>query len=156
MTHNPYSPPSAPVADAEAAPIAMPWQINVSTWLIGISLVLGIVGFGMEPASLGFDAADDGALIVIMLTMVVAILGAVVLLAICIRRAHRWARIVYSALVLLNLISAYEDVPESFASSWYFGVLYLVAALLDLATVVLLFTPAANAWFRQWRAARRP
>jgi hypothetical protein len=72
-----------------------------------------------------------------------------------ISRGRNWARIVYAVLAALGVILTAIDTPASFSLGWYYGVLYLFSILLDVVTVVLLFLPVSNAWFRRAAASRQ-
>jgi hypothetical protein len=155
MAHNPYSPPSAPTELKEApAVLPSPWQVRAAVWLIWISLAMSLGVYALEPMTPDLEEAlEEEFVLVFAGIFAVVTLGLMALLSYFILRAHRWARIVYSALVVLSLTGAVAEVPETFAQSWYYGVLYLLTIAIDVATVVLLFTPPANEWFRKRREA---
>ena len=156
-THNPYTPPLAPVADSieSAAPVLKPWQVKYAVYLFWASFVFGILSFVLAPDKTGVYAGDALPIQVIVGVFVLATLAFACLLIICIGWGHRWARIIYSALVVWGCIDAYQVLGESFARSWMDGVVYLLASVTDVAGVVLLLTPPANAWFREVAARRR-
>jgi hypothetical protein len=155
MTHNPYAPPSAPVTDSIApAPIVKPWQVTYAVYLFWASFALAILTYVLAPDWTGIEETDDFALQVVIIIFLAAMVAFAALLIVCIGWGHRWARIVYSAFVVWSCIDAYQMVGESFARFWLEGAVYLLSFVTDLAGVVLMFTPPANAWFRalaQWR-----
>lgn len=155
MTHNPYTPPAAAVADtATSALPPRPWQMKAALALILLSLAIGFVSLAMNPEALELGGMNSQQY-VIMGAFCLLFLGLVAGVIACAWRAHRWARIVYSALVVISLIGEFSDLPKAMQQPWVYNVLYLLSLLADCATLVLLFTPAANAWFRAHHVARR-
>ena len=119
MTHNPYAPPIAPVADSNtAAAIVRPWQVKFAVYLFWASFALGLLGFVLVPESTGISSGEPLGLQVIVGAFVVVTLAFVCLLIVCIGWGHRWARIVYAALVLWGCISGFQAYGEILARSW--------------------------------------
>jgi hypothetical protein len=155
MTHNPYTPPAAVVADAATTALPpRPWQMKAALTLILLSLAIGLVSLALNPEALELGGMN-GQQYAIVGTFCLVFLGLVAGVIVCVWRAHRWARIVYSALVVISLMGEFSDLPMAMQQPWVYNVLYLLSILADFATLVLLFTPAANAWFRAHHAARR-
>ena len=155
-THNPYSPPAAQVADASVPAVQRPWQMKVAVRLLWASIVIGLVGIGFEPATISSTIEKLPLFgVVVVLSAMVVMFAMIAVVIVCIARGHRWARIVYSALVALNFIGIYGGVTSSFAISWYYGALYLLGIAVDLTSVILMFSPPANRWFRELTAQRR-
>jgi len=78
-------------------------------------------------------------------------------------KGRNWARITHLVLVIIGMLSygaavvaAYWLVPgeKLFDEDWYLNVLFALETVLNMAGVLLLFTPGANAWYRAMRAAR--
>jgi NADH:ubiquinone oxidoreductase subunit 6 (subunit J) len=65
------------------------------------------------------------------------------------------ARIVHLVFLGIGLLLIYWAMPAVFAKSTVQGVLYIVQTVLNIAGVVLLFTPPASAWYKVLREARR-
>src|SRR5688572_21932016 len=153
MTHNPYAPPATAVSDAPIFPeMPRPWQVKLSLWLIVAALALVIVSLALEimrtiRMGFGFLSVDVPGLMV----MGGLIAGVVLMLAWCINRGHRWARIVYSAFAALFLIAALRDLPALFRPTWYDGAILSLALVLAAISVCLIFTPPSNAWFQRPR-----
>lgn len=155
MSHNPYTPPSAPIEDLEPAVLPTPWQVRAAVWLIWISLAITGVFYaiGPEDPELG-ELRDLGESFLLIIALTLA--GLVIVMALLsyfILRAHRWARIVYAVLVVLGLIGTFGGLIDEFPSGWLDGAMYLLSISVDVTSIVLLFTPPANAWFAKRRAA---
>lgn len=157
MNQNPYAPPSSSVADVEnSVPIERPKPVKTALVLCWISLVLTlplmVEGFlGIMNAGAGEAPA---AYFAILGVFYVAVLVLAVCVIVFIGRARNWARIVYAVLTGLSLISTIASLPAILGRTWYSGPLELLTTAMDVAIVVLLFLPAANAWFRV--RGRRP
>ena len=153
MTHNPYAPPGAVVADAPDPPsMPRPWQVSWASWMCVLSVAAGIPDFTREVVT---DTNRDamGVAWFVLLGIVIAVFAAFAAWVIpSIYRGHRWARVAYCVYALLGILGLFSWLSEKFAVAWYFGVLSLLGTALDLAVVVLLFLPAANAYFDQRRA----
>jgi hypothetical protein len=153
MTHNPYSPPSAPVSDSpEVHPPRgpRPWQVTRAIYLCCLSLafaVPGVVHGILTDESI--EDMDVQLYRVILAAFMALIFAVIVWVVVSIYLGRRWARLVYAALTALGVISAWTDVPEAFSTAWFYGVLYLSSTALDVAIVVLLFMAEPNAWFSQ-------
>lgn len=152
MSHNPYTPPIAPIRDSEPA-TPPPWQVKTAVWLIWISLGISVVFYLVLPEDSDLSALGDSVLLTVALVSLGLAIVVMGLLSFFILRAHRWARIVYSALVVLGLISTIRGVTEEMPDSWIVGVVMLLSIAVDLTSVVLLYTPPANTFFAKRRAA---
>ena len=154
MSHNPYSPPSTPVADIEEARVR-PRAVKVALILfcssIALSLPKGIIDMVRgNPASHTPDLDRLAMMIGLGLVSTVA-----VVLFTALWKGWRWGRIVYAVLVVLSIIGAFTSVPQSFARHWLFGVADVVSNGCDIAAVWMLFH-AGNAWFQPRGRASRP
>jgi hypothetical protein len=152
--HNPYSPPSTPVADLEEVRVR-PWSVKVALILfcsaIALSLPRSIIDLVRgNPASHTPDL--DRMATVIGLTLA-SVLAAILFVALW--KGWRWGRIVYAVLVVIAIIGAFNSVPQNFARHWFFGVADVLSSCADLAAVFLLFT-AGNAWFQPRGKSSRP
>ena len=144
MARNPYSPPTASVADPPpGAPLARPVVIRHAVQLLWISFGVGFLGgiFHSSPSepwtiNVGFMAAFGS----ILAWLIVKIAG-----------RRNWARITYLILAVLSDVDSVTSLQSS--SDLYHahpGVLVLDIAgiVLEAAGLCLLFTRSANAWFR--------
>jgi hypothetical protein len=86
--------------------------------------------------------------VIFTLLVYTPMLALFVVLYVTMARGFRWARIAYSVLTLLGLFGAYKFIPQTFERATYLGVLYVIVGVLGIATLWLLFTAPANAWFR--------
>lgn len=157
MSRNPYAPPAAPVNEVvvESPPPKRPWPVTWAVLLGMLSLAAGTPDLVLDILSEDPEQPVDELYPTLMFGFLALILGLIVFLLIMISRGHNWARIVYTVLAALGIVMAFFDLPASFQLAWYYGVLYLLTTLLDVATVILLFLPLSNAWFRL-AGARRP
>ncbi len=150
MSHNPYSPPTTPVADIEEARVR-PRAVKVALVLYFGSLVFAAPEMiynwrHLETGSESYHIAR-----IAMVTGMVIMLALGTLLFTALWKGWRWGRIVYAGLVAVALIATYSTVPKSFALHWFFGAANLASSCSDMATVFLLFSAAGNAWFRKSR-----
>jgi hypothetical protein len=150
MTHNPFTPPATPVADLPpevAVAPQRPWQVRLAVWICFLSaasqlpalffLVPGWLQQGYAPLYVALNAL-----------IVVCVFVALAAMYVFIYRRHRWARLLYVALVLLDFAFAYKLAPGRLAAGWYWASTYLFVIAADLVNLVLLLSPASNAWFR--------
>ena len=153
MTHNPYAPPTAIVADAPDPPsMPRPWPVTWASWMCVLSMTAAVPDFVREVAN-DHERGSMGALWWVLLVLFIGVFvgfGALVIPAIY--RGRGWARLAYCAFAALGIAGIYWYLSEKFAAAWYFGVLNLLSTALDLAVIVLLFLPAANAYFNLRRA----
>ena len=87
-----------------------------------------------------------------MTVTLVILLALACLVFTAIWKGWRWGRILYAVVVVLGVVSAFTAVPVWFQRSLFLGVTDLLSNLADIAALVMLFTPAANAWFRGSRS----
>jgi cell division protein FtsW (lipid II flippase) len=151
MNQNPYAPPSSAVADVESGvPLERPKPVKLALILCWISLVLAlplIAEASVQEVDAG-DGASSPLYYAVMGLFYVALLVLAAWVIVMIGRARNWARIVYAVLTGLSLISTITSFPEILQRPWYSGPVELLSTVMDLAIVVLLYLPAANAWFR--------
>ena len=170
MPENPYAPPTSEVADVEADMDSMerPRIVSQGIGLLWAYLAIGISQVILEgfvaPASIEDD--PEGALRKfqsIATVVSLAVLAVMALLTWFAWKGRNWARITHLVLVIIGmltygaaLVAAYWLAPEEklFDEDWYLNVLFALETVLNMAGVLLLFTPSANAWYRAMRAAR--
>ena len=148
MTHNPYSPPGTAVTDIDSSvPIERPRGVKVAVILCWISLAIAV--------PLLFEAFDEETQAGLSTTylvgvglFVLALFAFAIWVNISIGRARNWARIVYAVLTGVSLIMAVASPSETLAGDGFSVVAELLSTAMDVVIVVLLFTPAANAWYR--------
>jgi|SRR6185436_4377560 len=155
MAHNPYDPPAATVADVERVPPPVkPWQMKTALAFMWISFTCLVMPGFMHPGSMGSGFApgvrSDFALVLTYLTLIGLLAGLLVFVG----KGQRWARILYVAWVGTNLLRAFKGLPGAVPDPAFERLLYLLNLMMDVATAVLLFLPASNAWFHARRLAR--
>lgn len=150
MSENPYAPPSSQVADIEGdtKSLERPRLVQVGIGLLAIDLLLGVVSL-----------FSNGAPNVLLNVLILGLMGLITWLA---WQGRNWARIVHLVVLLLAVvfttlaIMALRANPalSPGAGQFFFNAWSIAQNLLNLAGVILLFTPPANAWYRAMKAAR--
>ena len=149
MAHNPYTPPSAELADlARGSLPPRPRQVKASLGLVFLSIAISVAGYILDGATPGYERGEPRAFYILLAAYYLVVLGLGALLIFYLARGYRWARIVFSALVGLFVVQEVRELPETLNFEWSFVVLYLLNILVRSACVLLLFSPAANRWFR--------
>ncbi len=148
MSGNPYAPPTAQVANVDPdLPLPRPRAVSLAILFFWISVAVSLPLWFVDGA---VDTSDSDVFAVMVIGWIIgiALLAFTIWVIVSIGRARNWARITYSVLAILGWLMVIVDLPGLVASPWYNWLGYLLNAALDVAIVVLLFTPAANAWFR--------
>ena len=134
MSHNPYSPSTAPLPILPHS--TRPATVAIAAWLFGISYAVGLI---IAITKVGIPRTSP----IIMGLLLGLFVSAGMLLAICSRRNWgRWLVVILIALnvlVLPDLISRNADAQK---------VLYAAQGVLQLASAILLLMPASNRWYR--------
>jgi hypothetical protein len=148
MNNDLYAPPRAAVADVIPGPLmARPWQVTLAVRLCWLSTLLALPAV-IDVLSKTPVGVERPAYLAITLAVYVPLFALSFVLYVLMARGYRWSRIVYSALTLFGLVGIVRYAPDEFARAWYLGVLNILVGLLGAATLWLLFTGPANAWFR--------
>jgi hypothetical protein len=148
MDNSPYAPPQAVVADVIPGPTMIrPWQVRVAVALCWLGTLLTLPEASHE-FLLPHEDVEQSVYVGVLLVAYVPLYALFCLLYVLMARGHRWARVVYAALQLLGYLAMFQTVPASFDRGWLYGVLNVLVGLQGVATLWLLFTGAANAWFR--------
>lgn len=128
---------------ATVMPGTVRWGLGIQ-WLgvvVGaVSVVLALAGFAGTEASVGAGRAGQ-VLLLVGATAAIVVLQAVVLFVA--GRGHNWARIVLLVLCALGLVRAF-----------FAGGGPSIGDLLSIVSVVLLFLPPSNEWYRVMSGAR--
>ncbi len=149
MNNDLYAPPRAAVADVTPGPLmARPWQVTLAVNLAWVCLLLPLPGvYDMLMFEIPADIREP-LFVKFLLTACALLIALYIVLFVSMARGYRWARIVYSVLTLWGMVDTYRSISDSFARAWYFGVLDIGEIVFGAAALWLLFTSAANAWFR--------
>jgi len=149
MSHNPYSPPSAVVADVDA-PLSLerPRPVIMGVRMLWLSLVVGLPGAIYNLVKMDSPAISKAVLIVF--TLVCWAIGFLVFYWIVnsVWKGKNWARIVQLVFIVIGLLFAGIAVPIVFKTGTIMGITYVLQTTLNLAAVTLFFVPLSNAWFR--------
>jgi hypothetical protein len=149
MSHNPYTPPAAVVADVETlTPLARPRHVTIAVHLLWITLVIGVPGAIYSLVTGENSAMSRGMQIAFSLVVWAISWTIAIWLLLSVRKGKNWARIVEAVFLGLGLLFAFWAVRLMFTMGWYMGGIYLLQTVLNTAAVALLFTPSSNAWFR--------
>jgi len=147
QVRNPYSPPTATVADEVVPPRQMPAAIRIALILMAVSLLLDFAIEAIRPASLTESAPGRLSTLALVISAVL-VTGLTAWLAWKIAVGRNWARIVLLVLTILSVPSAILDILP-IVRTWPLGtVLKIVEQCMDIAVVYLLFIPG-RAWFRR-------
>ena len=148
MSENPYAPPSSQVADIEGdtAALVRPLLVKVGIGLLAVELVLSLARLFIDEESL----------------YTAVIIGVMGLITVAAWQGRNWARIVHLALLVLAVVATTVAIAVVRANpelapgggQMFFQPMSLAQNVLSVAGVLLLFTPAANAWYRAMKAAR--
>jgi hypothetical protein len=124
------------------------WSIWINVAILISNPIIGAFDHTLIPA--GYQA---GVIVGIVIGAMVSVLFAVLLYQIYRRR--NWARIVFALLTIVGLLAFTPFVVYEIPTSIN-GALSTLSSIASLATVVMVFTPAANRWFRDRRDAFLP
>jgi hypothetical protein len=147
MERNLYAPPAAPVADPVETRSERPRQVGWAVWLLWISLAGALISSTLDSISL----FTFGGVLMPLISRAIRYL-VTAWINIKVAEGRNWARILVLLWTLAAVVMvAYEwrSTLEILARHSLTEVLDAVKLLLDCTTVVLLFTPAANRWFKQ-------
>lgn len=159
MNDNRYAAPVAAVADIDTTPVVeRPRNVVIGVSLLWVQLALGIPGMINQLTNPPSEIPEGQVRTVALVTMTVVLAGSLLLFSLinwkC-WQGRNWARIVHLVFLCLGLLMVYWALPAVFARSTLQGAVYIVQTVLNIAGVVLLFTPPANTWYQALRAVRR-
>lgn len=151
MSRNPYSPPTAVVADEVVPRPPMPAAVRSALIVIVVSFVVHLVILASEPRTVDVGPDTDRQTVAHLLSLGVSLLVGVALnlwLGWKIAMGRNWARIVLLVLTAISVPFAFVEIVR-IAPDWPLGAgLSVVEQGLDIAVIVLLFVPG-RAWFRK-------
>jgi hypothetical protein len=159
MNDNPYAPPSARVADAEAAgPLERPPSVIRAVYLLWASFVL------IFPSTI-YDVLhpEPDTALGENLSVFASIVGLSALYSYWLNGAAwkgkgyaRWVLAVLSVAGYTLIFGVwFNDMAYEFLQyPWYVQVCDLLIYVTEIAGIILLFTPSANAWYCEMRARR--
>jgi hypothetical protein len=165
MDKNPYTPPTAVVADIAASDTPRrPATVAYAIGLIWLSFGSGLPGAIQRALASPVPAGMSHTLLIVLyLVLYAAFFGLVFWLTSAIGKGKGWSRVVITVLVAINLLLIiwmlaeypFAALQANLQARGTSVTLYLLKTGADFAAVVLLFTTAADAWFAKWRATRR-
>jgi hypothetical protein len=147
MERNLYAPPAAPVADPLESLGDRPAQVAWAMWLLWMALGIGLVAPILQSMIL---FTFGGVLMQLIFNAIRSLVTAWI--NIKIGQGRNWARMVMLlwTLAVLSLMAyewrAFQRLLSGDALYWLPPATKL---LLDCTALALLFTPAANRWFKQ-------
>ena len=154
MNHNPYSPPSAVVADTEpGSPMERPAQVTLAVRVLWLGLILGLPGaiynIFVQPLPPGFSRG-----LLLGISAVSWVIGFLIVYWIfgAVGKGKNWARILLAVLLGINALVIAVMGKALLAvmavnGTWQV-VIYLVQLLTYAVAVVLTFMPNARPWFK--------
>jgi hypothetical protein len=165
MSGNPYSPPSAQVADIEPgkASILRPPVVTFGLALLWANLAVGIALLIVDSFAVAIDDGSDA--LPAYLVGAAYSLGVITLKAFVTWHAWKgrnWARLVHLFLLALGVLIAVStyfalrsvmsqmggEMPQ------FIGLWQLLSTAVSAAGVVMLFTPRATGWYRAMKEPR--
>jgi len=78
----------------------------------------------------------------------------VIWLAYKINCGRNWARIIYSALILISLVNVAINFQQFFLMPIEFTVVSALTNLCQIIVILFLFTPSSNVWFKNNKGAQ--
>ncbi len=120
-----------------------PWHVEWFVLLSCLSLAIGALKVPMDWNYLTTIGPISSVLFIMVSTV-----GIIALLIWKISQRRKWARITLLILFVLGMLPFTSTVRSEFARSTTLGALSIVQALLQGASLVLLFTRTTNEWFR--------
>jgi hypothetical protein len=149
-TRNPYSPPAAKVSDPAvvSAPSAVRWTVWINVATLVVNPLIGAFDAtpmpGVPPGSTPAYLAG----LVMGLVIIGPMYALLALLLYKIYRRRNWARIAFALLTVFASFAYAPSVLHKLTVNPIIGTLNALSSMATLATVVMVFTPAANRWFR--------
>lgn len=123
----------------------MPRSVQISLWLfIATLLASPLIGF-LDPRPLHAFAGGSGFVALIVLAFFFCLF---VFVAYSAYRAQNWARWVLALLGIAALATDIPSLARDLAVVPLIGVLEITVACCQTASLVLLFVPGANRWYR--------
>ena len=148
MERNLYAPPAAPVADPLESLEDRPARVAWAVWLLWVSVAIGVIA-----PILQFTVLFSFSTVIYMLAVNLVRNAVAAWLILKTGERRNWARILVLVWVLLGIgliVYRWQVYIGSFKASSLLGAATWVTKLaLDCTAVALLFTPAANRWFKQ-------
>lgn len=150
---NPYQPPRSRVDDVSPARELppQPSTVLIAVILLSIKLTIDV----MVDLTTLQDRPEFGR---IPLLVSVALVSALVLLVAWliwkIYAARHWARITYLIVLVCGFLVFAMRLAAGIGEPFQLTIGKLLESLSQIVAMVLLFTPSANAWFRQSRETR--
>ena len=132
--------------------VSAPSVVHWTVWINVATLVLNplIGSFDPTPAPAVSAGLRSAYLVGLVLGLVIGGLmyALLALLLYKIYRRRNWARIAFALLTAFALLAYAPSVVHRLTANPIIGTLNALSGIATLATVVLLFTPTANRWFR--------
>jgi hypothetical protein len=158
MNDNPYAPPKAIVSDIEAPLPERPPSVVRGVWSSWVSAACALPVSVYELIEVPKDMTPVENVVFTVVALAVAFAIAW-LLNTAAWRGRNWSRWVQAILVtftfggLLFIAMKRHLLPPNYLPR-YLMAQYVVQAILNLVAVIFLFSPSANAWYREMRARR--
>jgi NADH:ubiquinone oxidoreductase subunit 6 (subunit J) len=155
MNDNPYAPPRAAVSDFDPQPLIRPRNVVRAVRLLWLSFFCVFPATLYELINIPPDTTPLENIIVNVLAVGLAFVIAWVINRAAWRGRNwgRWVQTVLWILATFALVFLAVRWPrlDPDAMPWYLMVQYLVQHLINLIALVLLFSPTANAWYREMK-----
>lgn len=127
-----------------------PVEILVSLALLLVSLLAGGVKAWLDFSHFNAQVSQE-----IIWTMIAVVSGVMVFLGSQIWFRKRWARNVYTALVIIGVVPAITLIPEEMIRNSWLVSFSGIQILAQVLAVIMLFLPASSRWFNLSRSVRK-
>jgi len=123
---------------------ARPKLASYGVWLLYLSVALGMIKYVLTP-----DANPDTIPYAMALTVVIVSFSMVLTLTFLVSIGFNWARILFTAMFGLGLVSAVAGKDQ------HIDIVFIGQTLMQGAAFVLLYMPVSSAWFRDMKNSRK-
>jgi hypothetical protein len=148
MERNLYEPPAAPVADPAETFGDRPAQVAWAVWLMWVSVAVGVISTVVQ-----YTGVFNLYMVVLVLAGSAGRTAIAAWLILKTSARRNWARILLLLWFLYAIgvivwrwqvyIGSFTAGPRLATATW------VIKSVLDCVALILLFTPAANRWFKQ-------
>ncbi|WP_048441134.1 hypothetical protein [Caenimonas sp. SL110] len=153
MSHNPFTPPTAEVADPVTSIPPQPSSVRLALQLVIGALVLSAAAYVIP--GIRVPTPEEGEISLVMTIVLLAVFGSLTLfLASRVMRGKNWARFVLLAYLGLGWLMVGMELNDNFVRSPLSTVIDIVCVAMEVAAMVLLLGGASQRWFSAIRLSR--
>jgi hypothetical protein len=154
MSHNPYSPPAAEVADPAHALPPQPGTVRLAVQLIIGALALGVISL-LVPG-IRIPTPEEAEVPFIFTMIIIVIFGGITLwFASGVTQGKNWARWAMLAWLAVGWLMVGSEFGDEFTRSPVSSMIDAACIAMEAAACCLLFGAASQDWFAAMAVARR-